>query len=282
MNNNLNQNCPYLETKCNDLQCNCAKWKAYLDVQNPLIIDQELKNLNIRTEDKFDKILQIQKHFASRFHPVKNIKKEETDYWVKEYCICTEDEIEELFDYIKLNNSDIVKTDFKELKKEIVDILHFVLDEIIAGEDTSQDIFKRYKEKYLLNNYTTESDPADIMFNNSINLIEYRFDIKRNKEYSDHQQMWNFGKCDHNWNSVLRTLALDLLFVNRELRQQISWKHWKKPNLNINYDALYNVCTELVYKFMLLAAYIFNDADEIVSTYIKKNIENIRRQYYNY
>jgi len=33
---------------------------------------------------------------------------------------------------------------------------------------------------------------------------------------------------------------------------------------------------------MLLAAFIFDDANELAQFYIKKNIENIRRQKYNY
>ena len=33
---------------------------------------------------------------------------------------------------------------------------------------------------------------------------------------------------------------------------------------------------------MLLAAFVFNNANELTQIYIKKNIENIRRQKYNY
>ena len=273
--------CPYFETKCNDLSCPCAKYKAYLDVQNPQIVQQELAQLGITSDmNLFEKILNIQKHFAARFHIVYNLNKETTDYWCKEYSICMEDEIEELFDYIKLDDNKEIKTDIKELKKEIADITHFVLDEMIAGECPAQVILDNYKNKYLHKEY--ENDPFIDIFNFSIKQIEKIFFIKRNDEYANVKQMWNYAGNINKWNNILMTLALRLLFMNREIRQQISWKHWKKPYTEINYDKLYLVYTDLLYYFMLLAAFIFDSAEEIANTYINKNIENIRRQKYNY
>lgn len=274
-------NCPYYETKCNDIICPCAKYKAYLDVKNPQIVQQELSQLGITSEmNLFEKILNIQKHFAQRFHSVHDLNKEIIDYWNKEYCICLEDEIEELFDYIKLEDNNEIKTDIKELKKEIADITHFVLDLIIAGECSSQIILNNYKNKYLHNEYV--NDPLVDIFNFSVKQIENIFDIKRNIDYNDYKQMWNYAGDASKWNKILMTLALRLLFMNREVRQQISWKHWKKPYEKINYDKLYLVYTDLIYYFMLLVAFIFEDAEEITNTYISKNIENIRRQKYNY
>lgn len=275
-------NCPYFETKCNDLACPCAKYKAFLDVKNPEIIRSELLNLNIDDSwNSFKKILYVQKHFASRFHPVKNLRKEETDYWSKEYCICLEDEIEEIFDYIALDDNKPAKVDIVELKKEIVDVLHFVLDLIICGECSSEAVLNNYKLQYLQKEYSA-NDPLIDIFNHSIQRLENIFDIKRNAEYDNYKQIWNFGRSKTNWNGVLRTLILRLLLMNREIRQQISWKHWKKLNKDINYTKLYQVYANLFYYFMLLSAFIFDDMEEIVNFYLKKNIENIRRQKYNY
>ena len=273
--------CPYYETKCKDLKCPCAKYKAYLDVQNPQIIEQELKNLNISDNmNLFEKIFNIQKHFASRFHVVYNIPKEVTEHWCKEYAICMEDEIEELFDYIKLEDNKKIKTDINELKKEIADILHFVLDQMIAVNVSPNIILNKFKDKYIQQIYI--NDPLIDIFNYAIKQIEDIFNVYRNNEYSNYKNMWNYAGKENKWNDILKTLALRLLFINREIRQQISWKHWKKPFKTINYDNLYQICVDLWYQFMLLAAFIFNDANELTQIYIKKNIENIRRQKYNY
>jgi len=244
MNNKFDINkCPYYETKCNDIECPCAKYKAYLDVQNPQIINNVLNDLNIPDNmNLFEKIYNIQKHFASRFHIVNNIPKEVTDYWCKEYCICMEDEIEELFDYIILEDNNSIKADIKELKKEIVDVLHFVLDQMIAAECTTNIILQNFQHKYYNN---INNDPLIDIFNYSIQQIEYIFNIKRNNEYSNYTNMWNCAGNNNKWNNVLKTLALRLLFINREIRQQISWKHWRKPFKTINYDKLYQICTDL-------------------------------------
>lgn len=284
--------CPYYETKCNDykdiqnaafndLVCPCAKYKAFLDVQNPIIVNKELNKLGIsNTMNLFEKVFNIQKHFAARFHNVSHINKEITDHWCKEYTICLEDEIEELFDYIVLEDNIEVKTDITELKKEIADILHFVLDEMIACEASPQNILNIYKDKYLKKEYT--KDPLIDIFNFSIQYIEKIFFVKRNYEYDNIKQMWNCAGSVNKWNNILKTLTLRLLFINREIRQQISWKHWKLPYKTINYEKLYITCTDLLYRFMLLATFIFDNAEEIANTYIKKNIENIRRQAYHY
>lgn len=272
--------CPYYETKCADINCPCAKYKAYLDVQNPQTVKKILNDLHISDDmNLFEKIYNIQKHFASRFHTVYNIPKEVTEHWSKEYCICMEDEIEELFDYIILEDNKEVKTDIHELKKEIVDVLHFVLDQMIAIECDSAIILKYFKQKYF-NNFV--NDPLIDIFKYSIQQIENIFNIKRNNEYNNYMNMWNYAGNSKKWNNVLKTLALRLLFMNREIRQQISWKHWRKPFKAINYEKLYQVCTDLWYQYMLLAAFIFDNAEELAQFYIKKNAENICRQKYNY
>ena len=326
--------CPYLETKCSDISCPCAKYKAFLDVKNPTIINQELAELGITSNmSRLEKILHIQSHFASRFHNIYNLSKETTDYWNKEYCICIEDEIEEIFDYIQLDDvQQPLKTDITELKKEVVDVLHFVLDNIISGEcnyiileqifnfinksssieddnlsleekfikfsnaaDKQHLTIFRFKDDIMRQNINNnenvnkdnniDKDNKDVleqMFQLAINYLEKTFFIKRNAHYDNFLQKWNFGNPKVKFNDVLRTITLRLLLINREIRQQISWKHWKKPNKEINYYKLYYVYYEMLKRFIILAAFVFDDVDELINFYIRKNIENIRRQKYNY
>ena len=283
--NEKQKQCPYYETKCDDLQCFCPKYKAYIDVQNPQLVNSELKELDVADNmDGLEKMMTMQKHFANRFHPVIQVDKDITDKWNKEYCICIEDEVEELMDYCKLPIQDDAKYDnTKELKKEIIDILHFMMDIFITGNCSYDKLYSLFNKK---RNTNVQS------FNNV-----FQYCIDEMKKYKlqratiseldlfgsrvDLINLWNYDGSIltyQMWNDLLVSFALELLFVNREIRQQISWKHWKKPNASINYDKLYNAYEELFYKFMRLAAFIFEDANEIVNTYIKKNIENIRRQ----
>ena len=256
------EQCPYRETKCQDLICPCAKFTAYIDVQDPKIVNEELEQLGITSDmNKWGKIYNMQKHFAERFHTTKDITKDLTDHWVKEYAICIEDEIGEIFDYIKLADEQRVsKTDSKELKKEVIDVLHFVMDVMIASGIDSHNLLNKYITQY---NITLKNDILDDIFQFA---------------KSENDRIYSAV----NPNAALITLVIRLLLVNRELRQQISWKHWKKPNDSINYEKLNDVCVMLFHRFMLISAYLFNNADEMINMYIIKNVENIRRQKHGY
>ena len=256
-------NCPYHETKCQDLVCPCAKFAAYIDVQNPQIVNEELEQLGITSDmNKWEKIYNIQKHFAERFHSTKDITKDLTDHWVKEYAICIEDEIEEIFDYIKLADEQAAyKTDNTELKKEVIDVLHFVMDVMIASNIYPNDLLNKYITKY---NITLSKD----------DILDDIFQFTKNQNDIVYNVI--------NPNEALITLTIRLLLVNRELRQQISWKHWKKPNNDINYEKLNDACIMLFHRFMLLSAYLFDNIDEMINMYIIKNVENIRRQKHGY
>ena len=244
--------CPYCETQCDSCKEPCPKYLAYQAVQDPQIIDKELSDLNIpKNSNKLFTLLTIQKHWAQRFHPIANISKDITDHWVKEYCLCLEDEIAEIFDYISLIDKNAIKSDKKELQKEVVDVLHFVLDVLIVSDCQYEDIQQVYVDKY-------GSFLGD--------LIEHVF--------IDHKVILD--------NDVLMSKTIQLLLMNRELLQQISWKHWKKPSDKINYQKLHKVCLELVLRFIQLSAVVFDSVDELVDTYIHKNVENILRQKYGY
>ena len=64
-------------------------------------------------------------------------------------------------------------------------------------------------------------------------------------------------------------------------RQQISWKHWKKPNDYIDFDKLYQAYAVIFHEFINLCLLTI-PVEEIKEIYIKKNVENILRQEYGY
>ena len=251
--------CPYYETKCDDLKCFCPKYQAYLDVQDQDIVNAELKELNITATDTFGIMFGIQKHFAARFHNTDNPEKDITDHWVKEYCICIEDEFDELMDYIKLPLTDATMTNPGEMKKEVIDILHFVLDAMIAGGFSGKELYKHYNKLY-----ETFYNEDEDLFTNEFN----KYHAELNSEVSRAGSLQN----------VYLDYAVNLLLVNRDLRQQVSWKHWKKPNASINYDKLFDAYAKLLNAFIKLSASMFDTAYDVKTVYVNKNIENIRRQ----
>ena len=279
------EQCPYYEEKCDTNQCFCIKYQAYQDVQDINVINNELKELGIDINlSDWDKIMAMQSKFASRFSNTNNPSKEITDAWNKEYLICIEDEINELMDYINLPSRKCRLTDLKGLKKEVIDILHFVMDTFITGGITSQEIQNRYLKKYHIKEVT--------------NFFKYAFYLSQLELASKYRQLtkpinneivdlhtaltykWEIDSTDVD--IILIDLIINLLEMNRKIRECISWKHWKKPNKEINYNKLYDVYVELFIRFLALCAFVFDNPDEIINTYIVKNVENIRRQKLGY
>jgi hypothetical protein len=255
--------CPYYETKCDDLPCFCPKYQAYLDVQDPEIVNETIKSMNVTATDTFGIMLGIQKHFASRFHDVDEPSSEVTDYWVKEYCICIEDEFDELMDYIKLPLTDAKMNNTEEMKKEVIDILHFVMDDMVAGGISMADLYKHYNSKY------------ETFYNNDDDLFVNEF----NKYKADMSSAVTRAGSLQN---VYLDYAVNMLLVNRDLRQQVSWKHWKNKNDSINYDKLFDAYAKQLNAFIKLAASMFDSAENVKTVYVNKNVENIRRQNYGY
>ena len=267
--------CPYYETKCDDLECFCAKYHAYIDAKNENIVNDIIKELNITATDTWNIMFGIQKHFANRFHDVENVSKDTTDHWNKEYCICIEDEVEELLDYITLPLDDKpLLIDGEECKKEVIDILHFMMNVFISGNATADEVGKRYLQQYIPN-VTAVDDVFAVAFNHAILENQAKYHISNTIKFYKN----GISAAD---NEALLNATIKLLYVNREIRQQISWKHWKKPNTSINYNKLYDVYGTLFHQFMSLAALLFDSPNDIKEIYIKKNIENILRQKYNY
>ena len=284
--NEKHQLCPYYESKCDDQKCFCLKYQAYKDIQDPEIIKQELIELGIDPNaDSWTKIMSMQKKFAARFSQVDNPSKEITDQWNKEYLICIEDEVEELVDYIGMFNQEPVLTSYKGLKKEIIDILHFIMDTFITGNCSPDILMNLHLNKH--GNVLATNDNFKFAFDQAKLRLASRYkdltinQVKiENDNLSNIELMWNINK--EQMNEILLQLTLELLFINKKVREQISWKHWKKPNKSINYDNLYNVYEEMFTKFIELAAFVFQDSDDIIQSYVLKNIENIRRQKLGY
>lgn len=267
-------NCPYLEEKCSDIECPCPKYKAYEMMQTPGIIEQKITELGIdHNQDSWTVIMSMQKIFASRFHNTTNMTKEEKDHWINDYLVCIEDEIGEFIDYVRLPLDSKAKMDNPvEMKKEVIDILHFVMDVFIAGEVTPEEIKRTYLESYS----TGVTDVKD--------FLKFAYDQEALLFYSIKEDQLAKG-VDFNEisrDNMLLDSAMRLLLANRKVRQQISWKHWKKPNKEINRDKLLEAYAEVFSAFMTLVIFTFDNSDELKETYIKKNVENILRQSLGY
>ena len=257
----MNKDCPYCETKCQDITCPCPKYLAYVDVQDPNKVKQILDDLHFDTSlPDWDLMYSMQRSFEQRFHKIDNLTKEEMDNWINKYIVCIEDEVREVRECLNLYNN---RCDIKpeELKKEVIDILHFMMDLFIAGGATAQDIARLYSEKYHVNS-------------DNIITTAYAFQSKYIYEYLN---IYSVDKLD--WGILKATCKL--LDACAQVRQQISWKHWKKPNSDINIDKLFHAYVLVFHEFINLCILTMT-VEEIKTIYVKKNVENIQRQKYGY
>lgn len=263
----MNKNCPYFELNCNKLQCDCPKYKAYVDSKNPDIFYRVIKENEFDlTQSTFDLIMSMQHSFASRMRKVDNLTKEEQDIWIDKYLVCIEDEVREVREHLniycddKKYNSDNDRN--IELKKEVIDILHFVMELFIVGNAGQDDIKKYYNEF--------------INIDNNEDLIHTAYQVQKDTVY-----YYLNGNRKPNSDITILKSSCKLLDACSLVRQQISWKHWKKPNKFINYDSLYRAYAAVFYEFINLCV-LTMDESEIKSIYIQKNVENILRQEYGY
>ena len=261
--------CPYYEENCIDVGCVCPKYLAYEKVNQPFAIESQLEKMNIDpNEDKLSIMLKMQKLFASKFHKVDSLTKEEVDKWIKDYDICITDEITEVHEHLDIfeelyNNKTSNK---KELQKEFIDIWHFVMDVFIVGGMGSKELISHYCDVYNLD-LNGEIEYLDVFFEREKREILQSSKLSMNIEIDS--------------NSVL--IATNYLLAGmRKVRQQISWKHWKKPSSQINqkklFDAFIFVFSSLIKCFLL----VHIDSNSLYDIYTKKNIENIFRQDFGY
>jgi hypothetical protein len=193
---------------------------------------------------------------------VDNLSKEEKDKWIDRYLVCIEDEIREVREHLNLYGEEKINKDKNlELKKEVIDILHFMMELFLVG-GANQDIIKEFYTK----KYGVASDG---------DLIESAYELQ-NDTIDAYLDCYN-DKYDI---AVLKA-SCRLSDSCALVRQQISWKHWKKPNDHIDYDKLYNAFAILFHEFINLCI-LTMVVNEVKDIYINKNVENILRQEYGY
>ncbi len=263
--NYIKNDCPYFEENCpgglnagnEQLTCICPKFKAYVGAKDPEIVKNELKSMNIHATEEMDIMLSMQKIFAQRFHKIDGLTKEEIDHWTNCYLVCIEDEIVEAEEFLDIYPEKIKDFNAKEYKKELIDILHFVMDGMLVAGMTYSDL-KEYYGKHL---------------NKDLNGIDVLCEMM-DKEWLEVQKI----EADKRNLYILNYLLRDIRLV----RQCISWKHWKKPADEIDKDKIFtayvNMFRHLCQSFLAVGM----TANEVHSTYVNKNIENVLRQKYGY
>jgi hypothetical protein len=121
-------------------------------------------------------------------------------------------------------------------------------------------------KKYYLKNYAP-------MMDNVNDLLEFAY---------EYQEPLFDRKWIRNDDNHINLLTLKLLDASGKIRQQISWKHWKKPSATIDMDELYNTYADLFKCLINLFISLNMDPQEVKNIYVKKNIENHWRQKFNY
>ena len=241
------KDCPYFEVNCggegnDELNCICPKYKAYKATMDPIKRQEMINKLGVVAEDKMDTMLKMQKIFASRFHKIDNLTNPEIDKWTKDYLVCIEDEILEASEFLPIYEEVIKEYDEKEYRKELIDILHFVMDGmLVVGMN---------------NNILKEKLKCD-------DVVEFMSNI-------------NVSGVSHI--DSLHYLMRDLRLV----RQNINWKHWKKANPNLNLDKIYDAYISMLKHLFICFKVANMNADDVYETYVNKNVENQYRQEFGY
>jgi hypothetical protein len=261
----IKNDCPYFEENCpgglstgsEKLTCECAKFKAYIGAKDPTVVAEELKSMNIIATEKMNIMLSMQKIFAGRFHKIDGLTKEEIDHWTNEYLVCIEDEIVEASEFLNIYPEVIKKFDVVEYRKELIDILHFMMDGMLVAGMTYSDL-KDYYGKY--HSTIMQTDILDV----AVELEQFAID-----ELST-MTMNSTDKDLYILNYLFRDIRL--------VRQCISWKHWKKPSATIDKDKMFmayaGMFSHLVQAFLTTGM----TPEDIYNVYVHKNIENILRQ----
>lgn len=264
------KDCPYFEPNCprsvdengnlklNDsLNCICAKFLAFIDSKDRDVINKKLTEMNVSGTDKFEIMMGMQKVFAERFHKVDNLSKKEIDYWTNAYLVCIEDEIVEALEFVNIFPTEIKQFDLKEYRKELIDIVHFLMDGMLVAGMTYQDLVKSYSQ--IVKQDLTGKDILD-------------FAIEHEKIYLD--QILDEDQYLYTLNYILRDIRL--------VRQCISWKHWKKASDTIDFTKLFEAYTNMFRNLILAMLATGMTSNDIYETYVGKNIENVLRQDYGY
>jgi len=259
----MKDKCPYYEENCGNCVKKCAKLLAYEETQKDGVIEKTLSELNVNINmTTWDLLMGMQKQFAGRFHKVDNLTKNEMDHWINAYLVCIEDEIREVREHLDIYpDLLVIKENSIELEKEFIDIIHFIMDEFISGGANANDIKNAYLKKYY------ENENID-------DLMKFAY----NKQEEKIKEIYEGYPRDY----TILLLVNKLLDCSGKVRQQISWKHWKKATETINFNKLNEAFAE-TFK-ILIDIYCIMDMtpEKIRDIYIKKNVENILRQKFGY
>jgi len=264
-----NQACPYLEPKCADIDCDCPKYLAYVDAKDEKVVAEIMAEKGFdQSLPAWDLMYTMQKSFAGSLHKIDGLTKEEVDYWVDKYLVCIDDEMREVREHLNLYGDHQVETEEQqaELRKEVIDIIHFVMDLFIVGGASASEVKHKYAARYL----NGRQLPADV------DLIAVAYEHQRDGvlTYLD-----AVGQTD----DITMVKALcRLADACGAVRQQISWKHWKKPNPTIDKDKLHDAFALVFHEFITLCVLTMNDQADVRNIYVQKNIENICRQRHGY
>lgn len=282
----LNVDCPYKDFSCSPEQCSCAKYKAWRKASNEHTVNEKLNELGIDTNlDLLSLVFVMQKQFISKFHKVDNLTNDEMEYWVDKYLVCIDDEVGEAREHLNYFSDNLLSNN-KEFLKEIIDILHFVVNLFIVGNCDSNII----KEKYLSLYNENVKDVYDIFIYafkeqkdglSCVESIEYIKDKLNNDLFNDNLSLDNqYYNASTNINMLI--LLSNLLDVCGKIRQNINWKFWKSNNKVIDLNELHKCFAELFHSLINIFVAIDCKPDKIKKIYITKNLENIFRQELNY
>lgn len=269
--------CPYFEDNCASVGCVCPKYLAYEAVNKPEEVAKEIEAMGIDpNSDPLTLMMEMQKMFAAKFHKVDNFTKDEVDYWLKAYDVCITDEITEVHEHLNVFPGVEAKENVLELQKEFIDIWHFLMDEFIVGDMTAEDLINKYVD-YRFAGDTTEftlsrfgGDALEMIFNTEYNELNLNFN----------GELATLNRDDRDLQVLIYSNMI--LAGARSMRQQISWKHWKKPSATIDYDKLHDSFLQTF--IALIQCFILTQmsAKELVEVYQTKNLENVFRQKFGY
>ena len=108
-----------------------------------------LKDTKLIKGDMLQNIFRIQKKFGSKFcdFGTKNIKLKEK--WTKEFILCCMSELSEILGWINWKHWKKQKYPIneKELKYEIIDLLHFVISLALINGMSAKELYQLYLNK---------------------------------------------------------------------------------------------------------------------------------------
>jgi len=269
--------CPYFEDNCADVGCVCPKYLAYEAVNKPEEVNAEITAMGVDpNQDPLIVMMEMQKLFAAKFHKVDGFTKAEVDKWVKDYDVCITDEITEVHEHLNVFPGVEAKDNLVELQKEFIDIWHFLMDEFIVGDMDATKLIDKYVDHRFAGDTTAftlkrfSGNALEMIFNTEYNELN----LKLNGELST---------LDKNNRDLQVLIYSNLILAGmRAVRQQISWKHWKKPSPTVDYNKLHDAFLQtfiaLIQCFILTGV----DAASLTRMYTTKNLENRFRQKYGY